>query len=469
MLGKCDTDVLLAFTEDTKRKNNKLPKHKGRITFEMDLQMDYRKKDASHAMVKRAIENGHTDAAIWVNLRNRRYNPFKKREDILEDSNSSWMMDLDDIDKSFGKQYNSPEMLVKLFQERGVLVPSHIIQTGKYNFHVVYYGHPKFWTKTRIDLVVFKFAGIIKKPSNNQDLDKRLSASGIDPARYRVDPKYHQVRVPGSLKSKIDEGEFFICTMWTNSHYNSDNPFSPFLTDYRQKKFHLYDVEEHQTITESNKQTAKQIYDKTYEVALREVKSVIGRGKASKKISELIANNIGLLKSGNLAIHQEGLAEKWGISQPTISRLLKALRKEDILKRTSRHVFVSNFHHANKATEYTIGSRLSEAIGLNPDNKGGLDEDIKQNLIRVLTSEYERGSTNQAFLKDLRIAYSIGVKKEDFVELSVHKFKHVRYPSRLKRSHIENAWDSWCDRFDVNYRKFSESNINIAPIIRQFE
>lgn len=460
LAGKCDEDTLLEYIEKI-FKDNKITrkKHNGFSNYFFLMRPDHIMtlgdekvfKAATVGRLKKSIKNGHVDTNIWLNIYPQKY--FRKDFGFrYKTTHSSWVIDLD------GSPWGSIDEMRGYLSKNGILEPSLIVNTGPNNFHLLYTGPKGYWTKHLRDKVLMDMAGIEEMPTSQIEFKSLLKEKiGVDPSYYALDPIHHKIRLPGSVNTKYNG---FVCKGWQNPDYDERSPVEKLgmtaaekIRKDLKKAARKKKTEEKSAKEIADQVVADEIYNKHYKAVFKLVKEKLGKSPNARKVSEMICENVTFLKNGRLAIDQRTLAKKWGLQQPSVSRILRSLREKGILEITKSHKFVSPKHWLNKSAVYGLGKDLKNLLEpptriVSSKKIGDID---KSALMAVLKSSYEKGNTNEAFLNDIRAFYSLGGLKEDFIEVATLKFKEVGSSGRRPK-HISSAWDSW-------ERKFANSDM----------
>ena len=314
---------------------------------------------------------------------------------------------------------------------KGLPPAPYIVLTSPNSFHVWYRGVYGFWTQKRKFDYAFKFIGEETPDQIGITEIRRLSHAGIDYNYLVQDTGMSKIRIPGSINMTMS---------------------GPFVT--QAKYFKEYDTisvdhvvlsstteafpDDHQDEVVVEKSNKNYDFYAWYANKVEELVSPFLLKKNLKKFSDHLTRRLGLLSKGTCQLSQTEIANAIGVTQPSVSRILKNLIKAKILIVMDDGKYHFGAGTVGKARTYGAGEELEKIF------KSVNEKEVR----RELSEPYEQGAANEAMLKDIRTMYKIGFKNDDIVRVCSRKMAargKRRKSDRSIRRAVER-WDSKADR-----------------------
>lgn len=356
---------------------------------------------ASARTIRQAISNGHVDLEIWcysnpmvsmVTKQRGRNGAWQYRSVWVAAPNvSHWTMDVDD------SPCRTEAEMDALLESRACPVPTQTIRTGPGRFHLHYMGSDGFWTRSQRWLVAARAAGLASVPDSLDEFKAALKKNGIDFQYLLTEPGKTKYRVPGSVN-------------WNHSrHPVTGRITTPFVVtgtinrNYSEQA--VLAVLNQQAVVPTPvvqpRPTKSDDRWKRYLPRVRAAVASIVGDELVDGIAEMIASNATRLTRKDFRICQTRMASDLGISQPSASRLLRRLKRANVLTQEKNGV-------------YSVGKR-SKTYGAGSSLDGTLAFSTWKD------EPYEDGKTNEQIKTDIRALCYKGWTDEQIVAFCMDK------------------------------------------------
>jgi hypothetical protein len=357
------------------------------------------------ATIRKALQNGHTDIEIWLmaNPSERKFDHRTQDYKLLPITSSNIVIDLDNFKYIKGETSEiRKNSLVYYLRQMSIPIPTMLIETSPYSYHLWYNNDPKAGIQWNQDRILSMLAAIAQVPSNATDhFYEHLKAVGIDPSyipQSLTSPKY---RVPGSVnfgKSNLT-GENIVIKGWHLGDIKLPEEYIPYTDVF---KLRSPDQQPKQVDATPKK---KQIQTKKYRpYFFGHVKSAVPDQELARKLTYYLSDNYWLLKRNILRIHQKIVGDQLGVTQVQMSRIISKLVESQCLTPTSG---------------YLIGYR-AKAYGLGPKLRESLNAEFVD-IAYDFWLPYENGQSWLHFLEDIRQAIYKGVSLQDITAIILEK------------------------------------------------
>lgn len=380
-----------------------------------------------------AIKKGYRDLCGWtmvncIHMVNERYyedGQIRYRNQLVDDKSRGNVVF--DFDKVPG--VDTIEGMQELLLKKGLPGSPYILHTSFNSFHVYYNGEYGYWSRERKLEYAFKFIGRNNKEKIEEADITALKKAGIDYSYLIQDTSMCKMRLPGSARSTL--WGIWVC----NGKYFPEYDDSQVAPKEESKVEASIEVER---IKAPKKKAPKNqdYYSTHFEKVLKIIEPYMSK-KHSKKMAEFITQRLGFLTKGNCKIAQKQLAELIGTTQPTISRVLRAMVVGGVLevKNDGFYRYVKGATGIPKT--YGIGQQLRDIITVT-------DEKLVR---KQLAEPYQEGEANAALLKDIGVMYKCGFSDDDIVRICSKKME-ARGSRKKTDNMLRRAVARWEERGD---------------------
>lgn len=354
--------------------------------------------------VLRTLRNGHYSAEIhvYVNTFEKRFNPRTRRNEwVWDEKSTNWVIDLDKT------RYQSCAEVLELFKDRPLLKPSMITTTSTGSYHLVITGGKGVWTRSRRIEHVCKIFGIQTAGVHERFVFEALKAYGVDIHVLLQEPGHATTRITGTLNHrkhlvKNSDGSLFTVKTWINK--DKIEVIQPTMIEINE----LRAIEPEKIC----------IFWYHYISTVSEMSNLVLKDKElSMALAKMLCNHFGWLKAGRLQITQTKWAEKLGIDQPKMSRVITLLCNAHILRRTVDEYKIGKF-----SKSYGLGFALISRIEFQKraNSINSLPFDRKYYLNKI-GKAYEPGQSNDTRMADVMFLHREGVEKNDIIDFCYRK------------------------------------------------
>lgn len=421
--------------------------------------MDEHRPNVGMTTVQRALKRGFLNTELWVYV-----NPMVEEFVVykgtprtkwsLMKGHNNFVIDLDKFPLA-----ETVEELEAHLEKIGVPIP-YITQTGPRNFHLAFFTKDEKFTKQKRIELAMRIAQVPQECLylNPTKAYAAFAKYGVDLHYLSMDIYYHKIRIPGTVNWKYDDpvNGKFVC----KSNFFTGKAGK--LDDYEHVSIH-----ENRHLAESKPAVNKidpSIFLNQGEPEKKKVKLVklsTADGSLVRKVSDMLApvigkkvslemarmfkENITFLKKNNLAISQKNLAQRLGVTQVTVSRIIKKLVKEGFLSISDSYY---NFNPANgkiMCRVYGAGIRLREELSKKVTRKSH----IVMSKVESLKTDYSPGVAHNQYLQDIRDLYFLHVDPElamKFIKLKNQVYTESYWKKRsLSTREVEKAIESFSE------------------------
>lgn len=362
--------------------------------------------------IKSAIKRGFDSSEIYMYINSFEKNVFWRKGEpnyIPAHSTSNFKIDLDNV------PYKSINQLLKVFKNNPCLTPDMIIQTNINNFHLVVLGAAGQWNDKKKRIAhVCKMFGV-----NFDQIDEKIALSllknkGVDPNSLLCSPDKANIRIPGTVNFhnglvKKTDGSVFTCKVWKNTSKIINN--IPVINE--------------ENILDLRKNKKKHIDKSKFWIHYRQpvyevVFNVIKNKKISKKISDLLCNDLTWLQKDRLQITQTSWAKELEVDQPRVSRIIRSLVNSKILK-----IIDNEYIPGQKSKVYGMGTVLFSRLEFLKKQFESSALSQKDNTEKYyknkLNMPYYEGDSLVNRMADIRFLHKEGVEFDDVVDFCYAK------------------------------------------------
>lgn len=396
--------------------------------------------------VRRAILNGYHDIYGWMHI-NQLYEEQVVTKDkrtgrlsydkVLCDSMTTGNVSFD-FDKVPG--VNSIEMMYNLLKSKGLPLPSYITPTEDSNFHVLYTARYGYWTKERKTAYAFDFIGKKYKGEVSPTDIMLMKSAGLDYNYLTQDTAMCKIAFPGSVKPRTFGRKHFLCV---GTYYPENDHLRAEQLKYLGENPVEIEIPEKPKKEKKLKPKNHKFYNE-HLVKVQEIIAPYIPKKCAKKIALYLTQRLGFLCKDDCKISQIKLSEIVGVTQPTISRHLRALVKAGVIETRNKG------YYRFTATPGEIGQ--PKTYGAGPALRSLLKVTDEKIIRRVLSEPYREGEANAAFLKDIGVMYKCGFPDDDIVRICSLKMED-RGANKKTDKEIRRAVERWDSRPDRVMRR----------------
>lgn len=432
--------------------------------------------------VKQCIKNGHKDAEVWAYV-----NPFEKGTEknsygqyrtVYNPKTPKDYYAVLDIDRAF--DFSNYASRFDMFQSMMTALgyPKFlVVKTAPFRWHVLINFQKNIPTKEVLIKLVCNLTNLdydlamslaIK---NTDEFQKYMKTVGIDAKYLTQHYSRHKIRVPGFINSNRIIKQTFVTTEYDESYYTvkSNYKMDPHdfadvdawanseLMDDIWNKMNLNEMSEKEKKAEQkkiDKEFAKKLISNTTHLNnlnnkhIRQLSKLLKPYVKSKTFAFAcyLADNSSRLKKGKLNICQTAMAEKLGLSQPQVSRILKKLCGGGFLE-----VKLGGYYNFDE----TKGQKVTKTYGWGNVTQKVLEnshseEKIVKNKKDELLQPYIPGFSNDQFLQDIRNLFYLKIDEKDAA--LIIKRKSLQYPKVLRKFNsraIKSAYKLWNQKANI--------------------
>jgi DNA-binding Lrp family transcriptional regulator len=405
------------------------------------------------ATIKKILDKGYTDINLFH--MNNFLRPFKTFDNAGRMSFTyktignqlNWTIDQD------GTNFKEISDILLYYSELKIPHPAMIVKTSEFNYHILYKGASDIWTPEARSRLVYTIAQVNPGLRNPDEIKEALRSGGVDPWYFGQNPAMSKIRIPGSVNAKNG----FICEGWVNDDYSIKEAKEKVNTLGKKKIIHLasYDYVEKVQMKrdvafhsfESKKPCVEGIFTEAL-IGLPSDKIV--------KFIDFIMSQLGSACKGELIINQEVMAEMLGLSQPTVSRILKVLHNKKVMHRTRGFYHDPSNPEASFSCTYELSLEVIKKIYLYRQSTPATKRSKKPD--HDLSTPYTKSSFNEVYLKDI-YGLIIGL---DFTEEMVVDFIYRKNLNRPKneqksRNEIQSKVRSSYKWYVSRHKKFTKA------------
>lgn len=390
----------------------------------------------------RALSNGHLDVECWVYVNKvkqfstsrigRDGRPQWDRFVAAYDTPTNWVMDMDDVPGVIGA--TSEERIASLFRRItgfGAFPPRTIVESSPGSFHLFYFGSKpgREWTWERRLATAMRAAGIARKVRTEKELETALKAGGVDLGYLKQPMELAKFRLPGSVNVKKSMGSVdtskvvgnVVAVGWNNPDYRL-----PGVTE-------LNDMDLLVPAKLSKKIEKRPLPDSAWKRFMPELRAGLTgfvKPEILDLLAEFLARNFNFLQKKKCRILQTFMAERLGVAQYTVSRLISEMKDQGWL------IEEKMYQRGKYAKTYSSGPLLK--ICFEKALFAGHQYD--------LTEPYTDGESNKHFLRDVRVAVRLGIDVEDLIQIVQEKQSMRLAHKQRSAKTIARTYHLWLNR-----------------------
>ncbi|MEM4379170.1 MAG: winged helix-turn-helix domain-containing protein [Thermoplasmatales archaeon] len=394
--------------------------------------------------IQKAIKNGFAKLDLWM-YTNKVKSIYDTRRKVhlppqIQDNNYNWSVDMDKT------KFNDIKDLLEYLYIQDVPIPEFISHTSPGSFHLRYVGPRRLWSEDNIMKVHYMIAGADHIPSTEEGKQKMLSSVGIDYFYAKQDRVRSKIRVPGSVNSKVKD-YVFVVRGWKNPDYDIQKIITQLKNSKISSVIPFPSRSQRRSLVAKNSiKTFKKFRSKTkflLEACRKAIK--INKDPEGKKINtivELILANMKRLNDGCAYISQLKWAKILGISQPTVSRILKQLQKAGILRIVDPSYNCDTYEP--RAMVYGFTAEFKAVLRAYGRRKFNEDTTLEP---------YENGRTYAQMKSDIKTLYlDVGKTPDEIIEFIYNK-NLMRPPEKQRlrnRKQIQSMVYNTCHLYRIH-------------------
>lgn len=399
-----------------------------------------------------AIKKGYLDIIGWVYVNDIVFQTvrtlssnggYRYRQELVDmKTRGGVVFDFDNVEG-----ISTIDEMQNLLISKGLPPAPYIVHTSIHSFHVYYKAAYGFWTQKRKFDYAFKFIGEETPAQIGITEIRKLANAGMDYNYLIQDTGMSKIRIPGTINTTMDG--YFV----TNAKYFKE--YDTICVDHVVLSSTITtELIKPQDIKITEKSTKNEDFYTWYSAKVETLVAPFLLKKNLKKFSDHLTRRLGLLSKGTCQLSQTEIANAIGVTQPSVSRILKNLIKARILIVMDDGKYHFGAGVVGKARTYGAGEELEKIF------KSVNEKEVRKEL----SEPYQQGAANEAMLKDIRIMYKIGFKNDDIVRVCSRKMA-ARGRRRKSDRSIRRAVERWDNKSDRRSQRPNEPLIDPNSIL----